>query len=90
MRFARIGPSKLLVLAGKSCRKFGGNFAGFFLEPILGRACDDALFSEKKGFSVQKGGGNAVNEGFGEDFYRKSNSVKERSGPFSEPPDSEN
>ena len=27
--------------------------------------------------------------GFGKDFYRKGNSVK-RSGPFSEPPDSEN
>ena len=26
--------------------------------------------------------------GFGKDFYRKGNSVK-RSGPFSEPPDSE-
>ena len=30
-----------------------------------------------------------VNEGFGNDFYRKGNSVK-RSGRFSEPPDSEN
>ena len=30
-----------------------------------------------------------MNEGLGKDFYRKSNSVK-RSGPFSEPPDSEN
>ena len=30
-----------------------------------------------------------MNEGFGKDFYRKGNSVK-RSGPFSEPPDSEN
>ena len=29
-----------------------------------------------------------MNEGFGKDFYRKGNSVK-RSGPFSEPPDSE-
>ena len=27
--------------------------------------------------------------GFGEDFYKKGNSVK-KSGPFSEPPDSEN
>ena len=47
------------------------------------------VFSEKKGFSVNEGGGNSVNEGFGKDFYRKGNSVK-RSGPFSEPPDSEN
>ena len=30
-----------------------------------------------------------MNEGFGKDFYRKGNSVK-RSGPFSEPVDSEN
>ena len=30
-----------------------------------------------------------MNEAFGKDFYRKGNSVK-RSGPFSEPPDSEN
>ena len=30
-----------------------------------------------------------MNEGFCKDFYRKGNSVK-RSGPFSEPPDSEN
>ena len=65
---------------------------------VLGRGCDEALFSEKKGFSyfsvkkrvfIEKGGGNSVNEGFGKDFYRKGNSVK-RSGPFSEPPDSEN
>ena len=30
-----------------------------------------------------------MKEGFGEDFYRKEDSVK-RSGPFSEPPDAEN
>ena len=30
-----------------------------------------------------------MNEGLGMDFYRKGKSVK-RSGPFSEPPDSEN
>ena len=30
-----------------------------------------------------------MNEGFGKDLYRKGNSVK-RSGPFSEPQDSEN
>ena len=42
----------------------------------------------KKVVSSEKGGGNSVNGGFGEDFYRKGNSVK-RSGRFSEPPDSE-
>ena len=56
---------------------------------FLGRGCDTVLFSEKKGVFSDKGGGNSVNEGFGKDFYRKGNSVK-RSGPFSEPPDSEN
>ena len=30
-----------------------------------------------------------MNEGIGKDFFRKGNAVK-RSGPFSEPPDSEN
>ena len=30
-----------------------------------------------------------MNDGFGKDLYRKGTSV-ERSGPFSEPPDSEN
>ena len=30
-----------------------------------------------------------MNEGLDKDFYRKGNSVK-RSGPFSDPPDSEN
>ena len=44
---------------------------------------------EKKGFFSEKGGGKAVNQGFGKDFYRKGNSVK-RFGPFTEPPDSEN
>ena len=54
----------------------------------MGRGCDEALFSEKKGGFSEKGGGNSVNGGFGKDFYRKGNSVK-RSRPFSEPPDSE-
>ena len=45
-------------------------------------------FSVKKGVFSEKGGGNAVNQGFGKDFYRNSISVK-RSRPFSEPPDSE-
>ena len=44
---------------------------------------------QRKGFFNEKGEGNLVNEGLGKDFYRKGNSVK-RSGPFSEPPDSEN
>ena len=38
---------------------------------------------------MKRGGGNSVNQGFGEDFYRKGDSVK-RFGPFIEPPDSEN
>ena len=50
---------------------------------------DEAFFSEKKGVFSEKGGGNSVNERFGKDLHRKSNSVK-RSGPFSEPLDSEN
>ena len=60
----------------------------FFWNRFLGRGCDKVLFSENKGLSVQRGGGNSVNEGFGKDFYRKGNSVK-RSAPFNEPPDSE-
>ena len=55
----------------------------------MGRGCDEALFSEKKGFFSEKGGGNSVNQGLGKDFYRKGNSVK-RFRPFTEPPDSEN
>ena len=39
---------------------------------------------KKKGFSVKRGGGSSVNEGFGKDFYRKGKSVK-RSWRFSEP-----
>ena len=47
-------------------------------------------FSVKKnGFFSEKGGGNSVNQDFGEDFYRKGNSMK-RFGPFTAPPDSEN
>ena len=44
---------------------------------------------KKKGFFSEKGAGNSVNEGFGKAVYRKGTSVK-RSGPFSEPLDSEN
>ena len=58
------------------------------LSRVLGRGCDEALFSEKKGFSVKRG--RQFSEwGLGKDFYRKSNSVK-RFGRFSELPDSEN
>ena len=39
---------------------------------FLGRGCDEALFSDKKGFFSEKGGGNSVNRGFGKDFYRKA------------------
>ena len=69
----------------------GGEFS-LRLSRFLGRGCDKALFSAfsvQKGFFSEKGGGDLVNGGFGKDFYRKGNSVK-RSGPFSEPPDSEN
>ena len=59
------------------------------LKRFLGRGCDEALFSERKGVSVKRGEEIPVNGGFGKDFYRKGNSVK-RSRPFSEPPDSEN
>ena len=54
----------------------------------MGRGSDEALFSEKKGFSVERGEGFSE-VWFGKDFYREANSVK-RSGPFSELPDSEN
>ena len=54
-----------------------------------GRGCDEAIFSEKKGFSVKRGQAIQLNEGLGKDFYRKGNSLK-RFGPFTEPPDSEN
>ena len=54
---------------------------------FLGRGCEEALFSEKRGFQW-KGGRRFSELGFGKDFYRKGNSVK-RSGRFSEPPDSE-
>ena len=53
---------------------------------FLGRGCDEALFSKKRGF---QGGRRSVNEGLGKDFYREGSSVK-RSGPFSELADSEN
>ena len=43
---------------------------------------------KKKGFSMKRGEGFGE-RGVGKDFYRKGNSVK-RSGPFSEPPGSEN
>ena len=46
-------------------------------------------FSVRKDFFSEKGGGNSVKEGLGKGFYRKGNSVK-RSGPFGEPPESEN
>ena len=37
----------------------------------MGRGCDEALFSEKMGFSVKRGGGNSVNQGFAEDFCKR-------------------
>ena len=44
---------------------------------------------KKKRFSSEKGGGiQTVNEGLLKDFYRKGN-LEKRTGPFSEPPDSD-
>ena len=57
-------------------------------EPILGTGCDEARFSEKKGFSVKRGR-QFSESGLAKDLHRKANSVK-RFGPFTEPPDSEN
>ena len=65
--------------------KFLVNFS--FFSRFWGRGCDEALFGEKKGFSM-KGGMLSVNGRFGKDFYRKGISVK-RFGPFNETPDSE-
>ena len=70
-----------------TCLAIGGGISVGSLS--LGRGCDEALFTEKKGLFSEKGGGNSVNRRFGKDFYRKGNSVK-RFGPFTEPPDSEN
>ena len=55
---------------------------------FLGKGCDEALFSEKKGGFQRTRGRDSVNARFGKDFDRKGNSVK-RSGPSNEPPDSE-
>ena len=73
------------MYAGLGCKIDGALSQSRF----LGRGCDEALFSEKKGVFSENGGGNSVNEGFGKDSSRKGNSVK-RFGPFSEPPESEN
>ena len=57
---------------------------------ILNRSRASPNFSvRKKGCFSEKGRGNSVSGGFGEDFYRNGNSVKSF-GPFTEPPDSEN
>ena len=45
----------------------------FIQRRLLGRGCDEALFSDKKGIFSEKRGGNSVNQGFGKDFYRKGN-----------------
>ena len=58
-------------------------------EPIFGKGMRRSTFQWKKGVFSEKGGGISVNQGFGKDFYRKSNSVKSF-GPFTELPDSEN
>ena len=70
--------------------RLGRSYLALSSEPmVVGRGCDEGNFQWKKGVFSEKGGGNSVNQGFGKDFYRKGNSVK-RSGPFTEPPDSEN
>ena len=58
---------------------------------MFGKGMRRSPFQREKGFFRKKRGewGNSVKEGFGKAFYRKGTSVK-RSGPFSEPPDSEN
>ena len=65
-----------------------GNQPPNSFEPISGKGMRRSTFSEKL-FFVKRGGRHSVNEGVGKYFYRKGDSVK-RSGPFSEPPDSEN
>ena len=56
---------------------------------FVGRGCNEALFS-KRSVSQWKGGRLSINEGFGKDVYKKGNGITvKRSGPFSEPPDSE-
>ena len=52
----------------KTCAHGSSNF---ILSRFLGRGCDEALFSAKKGFFSEEGGGNSVNGGLGKDFYRK-------------------
>ena len=67
------------------------HFVWTHFEPFFGEGDATKHFSvrKKRIFQWKKGGGNSVNEGFGKDFYRKGNSLK-MSGPFSQPPDSEN
>ena len=62
-----------------------------FLKRYLLRHSEEPIFGKwmRRSTSNEKGGRQSVNEGFGRDFYRKCNSVKS-SGPFTEPPDSEN
>ena len=64
-------------------------FTRTILEGILGKGCDEALCSEKKGFSVKRAEAIQWMGGLVRFFYRKGNSVK-RSVRFSELPDSEN
>ena len=79
LRFRGEGVSELLVR---------GEVPILFDGQILGKGMRRSTFQWKKGLFSEKGGGNSVNGGFGKDFYRKGNSVK-RSGPFTEPPESE-
>ena len=48
---------------------------------VFGNGMRRSTFQWKKGVFSEKGGGNSVNGGFGNNFYSKGNSVK-RFGPF--------
>ena len=76
-----------------TCRKFGVMRLPKYVchcRYFCRRVLDEALFSEKKGFSVKRGHPQlSVNERFGKDFYRTGNSVKSFV-QNTEPPDSEN
>ena len=57
---------------------------------FLERGCDEALFSGKKGFSVKRGEAIQWMRGLARIVQERLNCSVKRSGPFSEPPDSEN
>ena len=69
-------------------RNMSGNIRVFALSSRFWAGDATKHFQKRMWFFNEEGGRHSVNEGFGEDFYRKGNSVK-RSGPFNEPQDSE-